>query len=137
MGRLSWTTNWKGHGCGFCYCVIPEFAWKYPGKSLKFCYYKRAAGQKLNLESPDMLNMNLVCEPYGWLYLWVFMDVSISQFPEHVGKNTSGSWIIPQFRLLMICLMLAIKIPGEEYVKSGHDVLAFFHPFFSCSVYAT
>jgi hypothetical protein len=26
--------------------------------------------------------------------------------------------------------MLAIKIPGEEYVKSGRDVLAFFHPFF-------
>jgi hypothetical protein len=56
------------------------------------------------------------------------MDISVRQFPEHVGKETSGSWSIMQFRLLISCLMLAIKIPGE-FVKSGLDSLAFLHPF--------
>ena len=57
------------------------------------------------------------------------MDISISQFPEHVGKDTSGSWCISQFRLHMICLILTMQMPREEYLKIGHDLLAFLHPF--------
>jgi len=59
------------------------------------------------------------------------MDISISQFPEHVGKETSDSWSIPQFHLLMRYIRLAIKIPGEDYAKSVCDIIAFFPPLFA------
>jgi len=67
------------------------------------------------------------------------MDISISQFPEHVGKETSDSWSIPQFSLLTGYIRLAIKIPGEDYVKSVRDIIAFFPSLFAlqCLCYVT